>query len=69
MRAKSALPRRSRGFAHRLLAAAVLLAWPACSPPEPAGDPSAGSYGDLETLFADWREFEAPHFVGGVPDY
>ncbi len=49
--------------------AVALLAWTACSPGAPSGEPSAGSYTDLEAIFADWREFEAPDFVNGVPDY
>lgn len=30
---------------------------------------SSGSYEDLVSLFAKWREFERPAFVDGVPDY
>jgi hypothetical protein len=31
--------------------------------------PSAGSYSDLVKLFQEWREFESPPLVNGVPDY
>jgi hypothetical protein len=31
--------------------------------------PSGGTYDDLVTLFREWREFERPKFVDGVPDY
>jgi hypothetical protein len=27
------------------------------------------SYADLQTLFADWREFESPPLQDGAPDY
>jgi hypothetical protein len=30
---------------------------------------TAGSYEDLTALFAEWRTFQQPHRVGGVPDY
>lgn len=44
-----------------------------CAPPE-TGDPiqpaaPAGSYEALVELFAEWRAFEAPRVVDGVPDY
>ena len=39
---------------------------PADSPDTDAGD---GSYEDLTALFAEWRDFEAPDFMDGVPDY
>ena len=29
----------------------------------------AGSYDDLVTLFAEWREFERPPLLNGAPDY
>ena len=67
--AANAALRRSHGLARGLLGAATLLAGSACSPGDPVADPSAGSYADLETLFADWREFEAPDYAGQVPDY
>jgi hypothetical protein len=37
--------------------------------PVSAGDSPAGEYDDLVTLFAEWREFESPEIVDGVPDY
>ncbi len=36
-------------------------------PPAPAGEP--GTHADLVALFHEWREFERPDFVDGVPDY
>lgn len=48
----------------RLLASAVLAA--ATSVPHAAA-PSL--HADLERLFADWRDFQQPRLVGGVPDY
>ncbi|HSR69864.1 MAG TPA: DUF885 family protein, partial [Acidobacteriota bacterium] len=52
---------------------AVLLWAGACSPGQPASgeQPAASSteYQDLVDLFRDWREFQKPEMVGGVPDY
>lgn len=39
----------------------------ACAPAEPPAVPA--SYEDLIAFFHDWREFERPAFVDGVPDY
>ncbi len=36
-------------------------------PDAPAGTP--GTHADLVQLFHEWREFERPEFVEGVPDY
>ena len=35
--------------------------------PPPAGEP--GTHDDLIALFGEWRDFEAPEFRDGVPDY
>ena len=45
-----------------------------CSPAESGGEAPAtssagGTHADLVTLFQEWREFERPEFVDGVPDY
>ncbi len=37
--------------------------------PVPAATVSSTSYDDLVVLFADWRKFEKPRLVDGVPDY
>ncbi len=39
----------------------------ACGPPIPAG--RGGTHDDLVRLFEEWREFERPEFIEGVPDY
>ncbi len=57
------LPSRSSRMLIGLAAVALLAA--ACIPPEV---PST-SYDDLVTLFEEWRAFEQPDFVDGVPDY
>ena len=57
------LPSRSSRPPIGLTAVALLAA--ACTPPEA---PST-SYDDLVTLFQEWRAFEQPDFVDGVPDY
>lgn len=56
-----------------LLVVGILTA-SACGGSGPAGTkpgaaPSVGSYDDLVKLFAEWREFESPPLVDGVPDY
>lgn len=35
----------------------------------PTPEPSAGTWEELVTLFHEWRAFERPAFVDGVPDY
>ena len=52
------------------LAATVCLVATACTPADTTDAPAGGgSYEDLTTLFTEWRDFEAPDFVDGVPDY
>ncbi|MCH7474027.1 MAG: DUF885 family protein, partial [Gemmatimonadetes bacterium] len=57
------LPSRCSRILIGLAAVALLAA--ACTPAEV---PST-SYDDLVTLFEEWRAFEQPEFVDGVPDY
>ncbi len=40
-----------------------------CGSAEAPPEPIVGGYDDLVTLFGEWREFAAPEYVGGVPDY
>ena len=58
-----------RNGAGATLAALVLSAAAACSPGEPPLAELDGQYEDLVELFREWREFEAPDYAGGVPDY
>jgi hypothetical protein len=50
---------------------AISLATARCA--EPAATPAApavgGAHSDLVTLFQEWRAFEMPDFIEGVPDY
>ncbi|MCK5439050.1 MAG: DUF885 family protein, partial [Gemmatimonadetes bacterium] len=46
---------------------AVVVASVSCGTSAPAAQGS--SYTDLVALFEEWREFERPEFVDGVPDY
>ncbi len=39
----------------------------ACAPPTPVGH--AGTHEDLTALFEEWRAYERPEFIDGVPDY
>ncbi|MEX2527671.1 MAG: DUF885 family protein [Gemmatimonadota bacterium] len=51
-----------------LVALVVLSCAPAADTPEsPPGAPA--TYGDLLTLFQEWRAFEPPPLVDGAPDY
>lgn len=54
-----------RRIAQRLLAALALSL--TATTPLAAADP--GTWEDLVTLFREWRAFERPPFVDGVPDY
>ncbi|MCZ6918342.1 MAG: DUF885 family protein [Gemmatimonadetes bacterium] len=45
----------------------TLLLATACS--NPTDHPASSSYDDLVALFHEWREFERPTFLDGVPDY
>lgn len=70
----------SRPLCSSIAVSVLLMASPvnATSPPT-AGEPdryeistsdtAPADYDDLVTLFHDWREFERPPFVNGVPDY
>ena len=50
--------------------AAVLVLAAACTPAStPTEQPASTSYDDLLALFEDWREFQRPVRVDGVPDY
>lgn len=56
------------------LATFLLLSSASCAPessdpPTTRSSGPAGTHADLVDLFAEWREFESPEFVGGVPDY
>lgn len=44
----------------------VALVAVACSPADPVG---SARYDDLVALFDEWRKFESPEFIDGVPDY
>jgi hypothetical protein len=47
----------------------VVVLAPACSSREPASGQRSTRYGDLVALFQDWRAFQKPKVVAGVPDY
>lgn len=51
-----------------LLAALLMVATVCSSPPTPQLA-KATTYEELVTLFKEWREFESPEMIGGVPDY
>ena len=51
----------------RVAVASSLLVVTSCGAPGVATDP--GTYDDLLVLFEEWRAFESPDFVNGVPDY
>ena len=47
----------------------VVLLAAACTAPSPEPERPSGTHQDLVTLFQEWREFERPELVVGVPDY
>lgn len=49
------------------LALLLFLGLAAVLPPQQTG--AGGSYDDLVALFGEWREFQKPRLVDGVPDY
>jgi hypothetical protein len=51
-----------------ILAMAVLRGG-SVAPPDPPEAGTSASYDRLLTLFREWREFQKPRRVGGVPDY
>jgi hypothetical protein len=58
----------SRILGRRLHSALIpLVVLGACA--APTTDYPSGSHEDLVTLFQEWRAFEMPEFVDGVPDY
>lgn len=57
-----------RSFSRVVLAALFLVASGAKTDAH-AAQPANASYDELVTLFAEWREFEKPTLVHGVPDY
>ncbi|HEY3205076.1 MAG TPA: DUF885 family protein [Thermoanaerobaculia bacterium] len=58
-------PRRST----LLLSAAVLPLLARVAMPPSAALPGTSHYEDLVSFFQDWRSFQKPKLVGGVPDY
>ena len=52
-------------MAAAFVAAVALADAPAPSPPAAGG----AGYAELVTFFREWREFQKPKVVGGVPDY
>ncbi len=55
---------------HRLLACAVTTLLASCAATSAAPTPSpTAKYEDFISLFAEWRAFQKPKLVNGVPDY
>src|SRR5918992_4155663 len=52
-----------------VLGVVVAVAIAAATPVSPAAQAQRGNYDDLQRLFAEWREFQKPKVVNGVPDY
>ncbi len=47
----------------------VLLTLLQCTAPPPTEAPKSTSYEQLVTLFTEWREFQSPDMIDGIPDY
>jgi len=63
--------RSASGLIAASLLAGLALGLAACGreAPAPAAAPAGGSYEGLLSLWKDFREFQKPRVVGGVPDY
>jgi hypothetical protein len=64
--------RRTRALAAAWLAAGAALAALAsatCAPTPPAAPAGSSRHEDLVALFTEWRQFQQPKVIGGVPDY
>ncbi len=59
--------RPGRGL--QLWTVSLLVAALGCEPLEAPPEVASGYYRDLVTLFEEWRDFVAPDYVDGVPDY
>ncbi len=58
----------SSGTLVTIAVAAIIAASTSCAS-APQDEPMGGTYDDLLALFDEWRAFEMPEFVEGVPDY
>jgi hypothetical protein len=66
------MPVISREFSIWTASAVLLSAAPfvlAAAGMTPVSPPGSARYADLLSFFRDWREFQKPKLVGGVPDY
>lgn len=58
-----------RSLLQLLSALSLLTAFGCSSNPSPQKLPRSTNYTDLTALFEQWRVFERPQFIAGVPDY
>ncbi len=52
-----------------MLPAGVVMLLLGCSAPIATDSPKARTYDELVALFKEWREFQHPEMINGVPDY
>lgn len=52
-----------------MLPVGLLALLASCSAPPSSNAPKARTYEELVTLFTEWREFQHPELINGVPDY
>lgn len=53
----------------RMLSVGLLAVLASCTAPTSTEAPKARTYEELVTLFTEWREFQHPELINGVPDY
>ena len=52
-----------------MLSVGLLAVLASCTAPTSTEAPKARTYEELVTLFTEWREFQHPELINGVPDY
>ena len=54
---------------NRFVRVTILLSLVTCTPSSPPQQEKLNTYDQLVTFFTEWREFQAPEMIDGVPDY
>lgn len=52
-----------------VLSVGLVICLVGCNAPTATDSPKARTYDELVTLFREWREFQHPEMINGVPDY
>lgn len=60
---------KTNNLFHNILGIGSFLFALSCSTPPPAPKETLNTYDQLVTFFNDWREFQSPEMIDGIPDY